>query len=562
MGIVAMKHQQVRPSQAILSSSTGSIVDTPSGSVVMGSFGSIFNSAGKHPQEFEIVDRRLSQALGEGRIARLPSNAELGFEENHPICTSHRFPNWVTCKHDILAPASRPCPNCVAERIDKHDVGLRTVRFVQSCRKGHLDDVDWNYLVHRGSSCASRHFEFRGLGGNARVATVSCTACTRSANLGQELGRSHKCSGRFPETGDASAPCDSPARISPRGAASIYLADQISALTLSTLNDRFHDLFNQIDPFVELLKSVTPSMTLEACARSVLQTRHQTVVQQFGIERLVEEYVRSRDTTPQADLLQDEFRFLREAYDRAPIHDLSPEAGVPLFSLKRQFLQQVRCAVSGKDLMLRVAPISRLRVVMVNRGYRRGSDEDPDVSVVPTSWRHGSDSWFAGAELFGEGIYVDSGDTAIPLGGDRPASHAAITTHPPSGFVWWHTLAHRVIRTLAVDAGYSAASIRERIYWDEQRQLGGFLLYATQPGGDGTMGGLVEIGKQFGAVLRRSIQDATSCSNDPLCEEAGGHSRDVACFACTMNSETSCAHRNRGLDRLLLADNQPMPRDG
>jgi hypothetical protein len=331
-------------------------------------------------------------------------------------------------------------------------------------------------------------------------------------------------------------------------------------LTLSTLNDRFHDLFNEIQPLVDLTRELRPDKTLEDCVRFILERDHRSMVERFGLERLTEEYIRSRDIDPRVDLLQEEFRFLREAYDRAPIHDQLSEAGVPLFSLRKQFLQKLQGSVSGTDLVVRVAPISRLRVVMVNRGYRRGSDEDPEVEVVPTSWQDGQQTWFAGAEMFGEGIYVDSGDSRVDLVGNRLVRHAATPRHPPSGFVWWHTLAHRVIRALAVDAGYSAASIRERIYWDEETGLGGFLLYATQPGGDGTMGGLVEIGKHFRAVLSRSTQDVTSCSNDPLCEETGGHSGDVACFACTMNSETSCAHRNRGLDRLLLAENCPVLR--
>ena len=31
-------------------------------------------------------------------------------------------------------------------------------------------------------------------------------------------------------------------------------------------------------------------------------------------------------------------------------------------------------------------------------------------------------------------------------------------------FVWWHTLSHSLIRAISNEAGYSSASIRERVY--------------------------------------------------------------------------------------------------
>ncbi len=61
-------------------------------------------------------------------------------------------------------------------------------------------------------------------------------------------------------------------------------------------------------------------------------------------------------------------------------------------------------------------------------------------------------------------------------------------------FVWWHTLAHRLINALSVDSGYSSAAVRERVYvylnTTDGSFDGGILLYTVQPGGDGTLGGL------------------------------------------------------------------------
>ena len=57
-------------------------------------------------------------------------------------------------------------------------------------------------------------------------------------------------------------------------------------------------------------------------------------------------------------------------------------------------------------------------------------------------------------------------------------------------FVWWHTLSHLLIRSLSIEAGYSSAAIRERVYFERDRtgrKRGAILLYATQPGSEGTL---------------------------------------------------------------------------
>lgn len=130
-------------------------------------------------------------------------------------------------------------------------------------------------------------------------------------------------------------------------------------------------------------------------------------------------------------------------------------------------------------------------------------------------------------------------------------------------FIWWHTLAHTVIRILSVSSGYSSSSIRERIYFEIDRSgraRGGMLLYTVQPGADGTLGGLITLVPHFGEILAQVHQIAEKCSNDPLCGEqefVPGKSNGAACYACTMISETSCEHRNMWLDRRILVENMP-----
>jgi hypothetical protein len=125
-------------------------------------------------------------------------------------------------------------------------------------------------------------------------------------------------------------------------------------------------------------------------------------------------------------------------------------------------------------------------------------------------------------------------------------------------------LSHRLINALAVDSGYSSASVRERVYVNIDPATGiatgGVLLYTAQPGGDGTLGGLIALVPEFERVLDSAFRTLDSCSNDPLCGEeefASGKYNGAACYACALVSETSCEYRNMRLDRNLLRENLP-----
>jgi hypothetical protein len=206
--------------------------------------------------------------------------------------------------------------------------------------------------------------------------------------------------------------------------------------------------------------------------------------------------------------------------------------------------------------------------------YRRMDDTpEPDRSLqVSVHHSVGADTWYPGVELFGEGIFIDLAPLADKIalvahpemdGTDARSWKAAfeadrtqVQKHPV--FAWWHTLAHRLIVALSVDSGYSSASIRERVYVrvnDDGTAAGGILLYTVQPGGDGTLGGLIALVPRFERVLQSALERVDSCSNDPLCgEETFSHNRanGAICYACGLVSETSCEHRNMYLDRNLL----------
>jgi hypothetical protein len=130
---------------------------------------------------------------------------------------------------------------------------------------------------------------------------------------------------------------------------------------------------------------------------------------------------------------------------------------------------------------------------------------------------------------------------------------------PGATYVLLHSLSHLLITAVSLECGYAASSIRERIYVNEGDGAYGILLYTGTPDAEGTLGGLVEVGKKIGMHLRNALEMARLCSNDPVCSQHEPESRQeerflhgAACHGCLLISEPSCEWRNEYLDRALV----------
>jgi MrfA Zn-binding domain len=121
------------------------------------------------------------------------------------------------------------------------------------------------------------------------------------------------------------------------------------------------------------------------------------------------------------------------------------------------------------------------------------------------------------------------------------------------------------MRQLAIECGYTAASIRERIYCASNGApdgpMAGVLLYTAASDSEGTLGGLVGLGepKTLGRLLDQALYEARLCASDPLCAEHhprrdGQRLHAGACHACMFAPETSCERGNRYLDRAVLVE--------
>ncbi|WP_232826293.1 Zn-binding domain-containing protein [Cyanothece sp. BG0011] len=89
-----------------------------------------------------------------------------------------------------------------------------------------------------------------------------------------------------------------------------------------------------------------------------------------------------------------------------------------------------------------------------------------------------------------------------------------------------HSFSHLLITAIALDCGYAASSIRERIYAGESGY--GILLFTGTTGSEGTLGGLVKIGDRFEDYLKMALELGRLCSNDPVCAQHNPNNEHLA----------------------------------
>jgi hypothetical protein len=228
----------------------------------------------------------------------------------------------------------------------------------------------------------------------------------------------------------------------------------------------------------------------------------------------------------------------------------------------------------------RVVKVHRLREVIAQVGFTRFeaavSDVNGELALdVERADLSLNQDWLPAVENRGEGILIGFDGDAIREWRKRGAvsrretqlfegfkawqraNQADSATFPGAPFIMLHSLSHLLITAVALDCGYAASSIRERIYTGESGY--GILLYTASPDAEGTLGGLVEAAGRIDRYLRQALELGQLCSNDPVCAQ---HRSDAweedrflhgaACHGCLLLAESSCERRNDFLDRALV----------
>ena len=468
-------------------------------------------------------------------------------------------------------------------------VEVTPIRFVGSCVDGHLQDVDWRWAVHQGVKCEEvMWLEEVGTTADPSDTSVMCD-CGRSLSLRDAFapGRLGTCRGERPWLGDNDPNgCAHPLRLLTRTATNAYFPQVATVISLPSSEDRLTELVR--DHLSDLRSALSPQDVAQA---KKFNERIRATLDGYSdvdifsrLRQLVEGM--AADTSRPAKIAE----FDVFASGKPVIGDNSPESCLFARTLDRgSWDVNPRLDLSA---ITHVVAVDRLREVSCLYGFTRfeaaplstdGDLEDIALSVNGAPLSRDAD-WLPAIEQLGEGVFVHFDEERIGAWLQIPAVRERVdllergyrewalsmpgkrTPFPGAPYVLLHSLSHLLMAELAMECGYPASSLKERIYALTDEGPGapsrcGFLIYAASIGAQGTLGGLVATATRIAFTIEAALQRALVCSNDPVCADHSPDKRSgdrashgAACHGCLLVAETSCEIRNMFLDRALVVE--------
>ena len=89
---------------------------------------------------------------------------------------------------------------------------------------------------------------------------------------------------------------------------------------------------------------------------------------------------------------------------------------------------------------------------------------------------------------------------------------------PGLPYILLHSFSHLMVTAVSLECGYPASSIRERIYAIPDVGYG-ILLFTGTSDAEGTLGGLIQVGRRIKEHVRTALEMGELCSNDPVCAQ-------------------------------------------
>ncbi len=585
---VAKPHGQIRQSQIITTFGPGAMLDLPKHSVLVAGLDH-WRGSGE-----EIVEPRLTDKLKSPQMLDLPSLKLFAPppDPDDPTApptgiSAWQFPEWFIVQ-DVEPTDSS---STVRSRMLVHRLSLTkgkyiddnkkrrpvvSVRFVRACRAGHVGDIDWYIFVHGGpKECRQQLWiDERGTSGDLSEVWVRC-GCGDQRSIGeaalmqtQALGI---CNGARPWLGrDTREQCGEPNRLLIRTASNAYFPQLMSVISLP---DRDEEVKKGVDAAWEFVEEVEDI--------DQLRYERKKAKVKAALDGLTDEEVFNEILARRGAVLG-EGKSVKQA-ELETLMASKDEFGsdVPDGNFFARAIPREKWDVPWMKSIERVVAVHRLREVMALVGFTRFEAFSPDIEgELEIGVRRASlareTSWLPAVENRGEGVFIqfrhadveawlqrpDVLQRALRLNGGfkcwQDEHQSSKRRFPGAPYLMLHSFSHILVTAVALECGYPASSIRERIYALPSTGYG-VLLYTATSDAEGTLGGLVEAGRRIQEHIRAALEMSQLCSNDPVCAQhdpQNPHERRFlhgsACHGCLLIAETSCEQHNDFLDRALV----------
>jgi hypothetical protein len=523
-----------------------------------------------------VPERRLEQSLRVHALYLPPSETE-SFRSTRGLPVI-RFPLMHSCPEcrrldwfwKLSSDDKNVCGRCERPLVPS--------RFVIACPSGHIDDFPYSRWAHEGRTPDGDHrleLTTRGASASLRDILISCSCGARRTLDGafdrRKIAEITRCQGRRPWLGDQEE-CGAGVRTLQRGASNVWFSSVRSALSIPPWSD---GVFQLLERYWLMLKSVTDPEMLKniLTGMGAALTAHGYDVDELVRAVLARQAEEAGEVAADTKTKSQEYEALL--------------AGRAEANQNQQFVAEpFDSPATLAPFIERVVSVPRLREVRALVGFSRLQPSSPDADgtsrEAPLS--RGDVPWLPAIEVRGEGVFLvlDRGrlaaweqrsevvarcsmidrNNALRAAERRLAAPAPIAPR----FVLVHTLAHALIEQLSLDAGYPAASLRERLYVSDV--MAGLLIYTATSDSAGSLGGLIAQTRpdRLAALVLEALGRAAWCSADPVCSESTGSGADglnlAACHACALLPETSCEEKNTLLDRGVLIGTPEQPNLG
>ena len=591
-----MSKTQLRASQMVTTFGPGAMVDLPDASVIISGLDHWHYDRSQLPiiEEPRLVAKLRELLRGDDDepfpplTLRLPppaANQDHGFQ---PDVVAWRFPEWFIVQNARITPGAgfrrrrlvhlNHLEHMKFPDEDRKKYPVVPVRFVRACRKGHVGDIDLKSFVHGTNAGCPRNLwlEERGTSGDMDEIFVVCD-CGEQRAMSQavrtDLRALGSCNGNRPWLGPGTKEsCGEANRLLIRSASNAYFAQQMSVISIP-------DTKRPVD---EAVKSLWEDFLVDVDSPADLAKMRKKPTVAAKLQGIPDEEVFAAISRARAGSEDSTTRTVKEVEFEA-LATAQPELGADVpdgYFFARALPRDVWDA-SWMKAIERVVLVHRLREVIAQVGFTRFEAAGPDIEGELMDLSVGVEraplandlTWLPAVENRGEGIFLLFHAPVIDDWLKKPGvkergqqlaggyqrwkeEKESSRDFPGSPYYLLHSLSHLLLTVIALDCGYPASSLRERVYAAPGRY--GILIYTGSSDAEGTLGGLVQAGREIRRYMLLALEHGRLCSNDPICAHHSPlqHNQQPllgsACHGCLLVAETSCEQANNFLDRALV----------